>query len=180
MPFWKVQIGLDRGGFSSIFMLWRLLWGPETLWEGSREASRKIIKFRYCIFSDFGEIWRFWGPPGGAPNRLGGTSPKGSKISQEHPWAPWKHFFRDWRWQTYFFDFSIDFSFIFILFQITFLQNDVEQTAWKKQAKHNKCIDNPYSFAWKLILNTAKMHKPKWHHCWRIALQNLTLDGFRQ
>ena len=119
MSVWKVPIVFVRGVFSSIFMLWRSLWGPEPLWEGFREASRKIVKFRYHIFSDCGKFSRFWGPPGGAPNRLGAATPKGSKISWELPWVPWKHFCKDWRCQTCFFDFSIDF-FIFLHFFTSF------------------------------------------------------------
>ena len=138
MPFWKVPIASVWGVFSSIFMPWRSLWGSKTLWGGFREASRKIIKFWYHIFSDFGEFWRFWGPSGGAPNRPEAPSPEASTISQELPWAPRKHFYRDWRCQTCFFGFSIDFSFIFVFLHIVFLRKFVDQAAWKKQTRKKR------------------------------------------
>ena len=134
MSFWKVAIASVWGVFSSILVLWRSLWGPEPLWEGFREASRKIVKFRYHIFSDFGKFWRFWGPPGGAPNRLGAATPKGSKISWELPWAPWKHFYRDWRCQTCFFDFSTGFFHFFAIFHIILFAVG----RWKKRGNAGK------------------------------------------
>ena len=161
MSVWKVPIVFVRGVFSSIFMLWRSLWGSETLWEGFREASRKIIKFWYHIFSDFGEFWRFWGPSGGAPNRPEAPSPEASTISQELPWAPWSHFHSFRVSQACFFDFSIDFLIIFIFFQIISLQNFVEPAAWKTNTTQQMHWQ-PLLFQAETTPGTAKMHKPKW------------------
>ena len=51
---------------------------------------------------------------------------------------------------------------ILILFHVIFLQTFVEQASWKRQKKHNKFTDNPYSFAQKIDSKLQINGKPKW------------------
>ena len=91
--------------------------------------SEKSSNFDTAFLAILAKFGDFGVPPGGLQIDLEALPPKDPRSPRSSLGRPGSTFLGIGGAKRCFFDFSIDFSLIFVLFHINFLQNLVEQTA---------------------------------------------------